>query len=119
MDRSTEQVTSREDAELGFQMFNCLEVDRVGVPAIIERLRDQVGELPTYLSIDVDVLDPAFAPGTGTPESAGLSSRELVALVRGFAGANIVGGDVVEVSPVLRSRRDHRRSWRRTSSMST
>jgi agmatinase len=88
-----------EDAELGFQMFNCLEVDRVGVPAIIERLRDQVGDLPTYLSIDVDVLDPAFAPGTGTPESAGLSSRELVALVRGFAGANIVGGDVVEVSP--------------------
>ena len=88
-----------DDAELGFQMFNCLEVDRVGVPAIIERLRDQVGDLPTYLSIDVDVLDPAFAPGTGTPESAGLSSRELVALVRGFAGANIVGGDVVEVSP--------------------
>ncbi|MGA7834052.1 MAG: agmatinase, partial [Acidimicrobiales bacterium] len=88
-----------EDAVLGFQMFNCLDIDRVGVTAIIEQLRDQVGDLPTYLSIDIDVLDPAFAPGTGTPESAGLNSRELMALVRGFAGANIVGGDVVEVSP--------------------
>lgn len=88
-----------DDADLGFQMINCLEVDRVGVPAIIDRLREQVGDLPTYLSIDIDVLDPAFAPGTGTPETAGLSSRELVAIVRGFAGANVVGGDVVEVSP--------------------
>jgi len=76
-----------------------LEVDRVGVPAIIERLREQVGDLPTYLSIDIDVLDPAFAPGTGTPETAGLNSRELMAMVRGFLGANIVGADVVEVSP--------------------
>jgi agmatinase len=88
-----------EDAALGFQMFSCLDVDRLGVPAIIEQLREQVGDLATYLSIDIDVLDPAFAPGTGTPESAGLNSRELMALVRGFAGANIVGGDVVEVSP--------------------
>jgi agmatinase len=88
-----------EDADLGFQMFNCLDVDRVGVPAIIERLREQIDGLPTYLSIDIDVLDPAFAPGTGTPESAGLNSRELMAFVRGFAGAHIVGGDVVEVAP--------------------
>jgi agmatinase len=88
-----------EDAAMGFQMINCLEVDRVGVPAIVERLRKQVGDLPTYLSIDIDVLDPAFAPGTGTPETAGLNSRELMAMVRGFLGANIVGADVVEVSP--------------------
>jgi agmatinase len=94
---STSDLT--EDADMGFQMINCLEVDRVGVPAIIERLRDQVGDLSTYLSIDIDVLDPAFAPGTGTPESAGLNSRELMAMVRGFLGANIVGADVVEVSP--------------------
>jgi agmatinase len=88
-----------EDAAMGFQMINCLEVDRVGVPSIIERLREQVGDLPTYLSIDIDVLDPAFAPGTGTPETAGLNSRELMAIVRGFLGANLVGADVVEVSP--------------------
>lgn len=88
-----------DDAAMGFQMINTLEIDRVGVPAIIERLRDQVGDLPTYLSIDIDVLDPAFAPATGTPEMAGLNSRELVALVRGFMGANVIGGDVVEVAP--------------------
>ncbi len=88
-----------EDAAMGFRMFNCLEVDRLGIPAIVERLRDQVGDLPTYLSIDIDVLDPAFAPGTGTPETAGLNSRELMALVRGFLGVNLVAGDVVEVSP--------------------
>jgi agmatinase len=87
------------DATMGFQMINCLEVDRVGVPAIVERLREQVGDLPTYLSIDIDVLDPAFAPGTGTPEMGGLSGRELLAMVRGFAGANVVGADVVEVAP--------------------
>jgi len=88
-----------EDAAMGFQMINCLEVDRVGIPAIIERLRGQIEDHPTYVSIDIDVLDPAFAPGTGTPEVAGLSSRELVAIVRGFLGANVVGADVVEVSP--------------------
>lgn len=88
-----------EDAAMGFRMINCLEVDRLGVPAIVEQLRDQIGDLPTYLSIDIDVLDPAFAPGTGTPETAGLNSRELIAMVRGFLGANVVGGDVVEVSP--------------------
>lgn len=88
-----------DDAAMGFKMFNTLEVDKLGVTAIIERLREQVGDLPTYLSIDIDVLDPAFAPATGTPETAGLNSRELVALVRGFLGANIIGGDVVEVSP--------------------
>jgi agmatinase len=88
-----------DDAAMGFQMFSCLDVERLGVPGVIERLREQVGDAPTYLSIDIDVLDPAFAPGTGTPETAGLLSRELVAMVRGFRGANIVAGDVVEVSP--------------------
>ena len=116
--RSMGRAIYTEDAVLGFQMFNCLDIDRVGVTAIIEQLRDQVGDLPTYLSIDIDVLDPAFAPGTGTPESAGLNSRELMALVRGFAGANIVGGDVVEVSPPTTTQRSPA-SRRRTSSMST
>ena len=60
-----------EDAVLGFQMFNCLDIDRVGVTAIIEQLRDQVGDLPTYLSIDIDVLDPAFAPGPARPSRRG------------------------------------------------
>ncbi len=52
-----------------------------------------------YLSIDIDVLDPAFAPGTGTPESGGLTSRELLKMLRKMSGLNIVGADVVEVAP--------------------
>jgi agmatinase len=52
-----------------------------------------------YLSVDIDVLDPAFAPGTGTPEAGGLTSRELLAVLRGFADLNLVGADVVEVAP--------------------
>ncbi len=52
-----------------------------------------------YLSIDIDVLDPAYAPGTGTPEAGGLSSRELLEVVRGLADLNVVGADVVEVAP--------------------
>ena len=58
-----------------------------------------MGDAPLYVSVDIDVLDPAHAPGTGTPEAGGLTSRELLSLVRGLAPARIVGADVVEVSP--------------------
>src|SRR5262249_24332976 len=60
-----------EDAGMGFRVFSCPDIDEEGVAAVIERLREQVGGRPVYLSIDVDVLDPAFAPATGTPETAG------------------------------------------------
>ena len=58
-----------------------------------------MGDAPVYVSVDIDVLDPAHAPGTGTPEAGGLTSRELLSLVRGLEPASIVGADVVEVSP--------------------
>ena len=58
-----------------------------------------VGDGPTYLSFDIDSLDPAFAPGTGTPEIGGLTTREAQAILRGLKGLNFVGGDVVEVAP--------------------
>jgi agmatinase len=58
-----------------------------------------VADLPVYLSIDIDVLDPAFAPGTGTPEAGGLSSRELLRVLRGLTSLNLVSADLVEVSP--------------------
>jgi agmatinase len=58
-----------------------------------------VGDNPLYLSIDIDVLDPAHAPGTGTPEAGGLTSRELLGILRGLAGLRLVGADVVEVAP--------------------
>jgi agmatinase len=64
-----------------------------------KRIRDRVGDNPLYLSIDIDVLDPAFAPGTGTPEIAGMTTREMVNVIRGLSGMNLISADVVEVSP--------------------
>ena len=66
---------------------------------IIAKLRDRVGKRALYISVDIDVLDPAHAPGTGTPEAGGLTSRELLEILRGLRGLNIVGADVVEVAP--------------------
>ena len=74
-------------------------MDDLGVRGVVERIRARVQDRPVYVSLDIDVLDPAFAPGTGTPEAGGLTSRELLAVLRGFEGANLVGADVVEVSP--------------------
>jgi agmatinase len=66
---------------------------------VVERIAQRVGDRPTYVSLDIDVLDPAFAPGTGTPEAGGLTSRELLNTLRGLTGLNVVGADIVEVSP--------------------
>ena len=75
------------------------EVHEQGPKAAVERIHSIVGEAPCYLSFDVDALDPAFAPGTGTPEVGGFSSYQMLQLLRGLRGLNIVGGDLVEVSP--------------------
>jgi len=75
------------------------DVDRLGIAGVVERARAVVGDGPTYISFDVDGLDPAFAPGTGTPEAGGLTPREAQAILRGLAGIDLVGGDVVEVAP--------------------
>ncbi|CAB4596180.1 unannotated protein [freshwater metagenome] len=66
---------------------------------MITAMLKRVGDRPTYVSIDIDVLDPAFAPGTGTPEAGGLSSRELLRMVRALDATNLIGADIVEVSP--------------------
>jgi len=87
------------DADLGFKVVHCDELQTHGVDHVVKRIRDRVGDHPLYLSIDIDVLDPAHAPGTGTPEVAGLSSREMVNILRGLKGLNLVAGDIVEVSP--------------------
>jgi guanidinopropionase len=71
----------------------------MGVEAVIEKARAVVGSGPIYVSVDVDGFDPAFAPGTGTPEAGGLTAREGIALLRGLAGLTIAGADVVEVAP--------------------
>ena len=85
--------------ESGMTVIHAEEVTGMGMPAIIERAREIIGDGPTYLSFDIDSLDPAFAPGTGTPEVGGLTTREVLELIRGLKGMNIVGGDVVEVAP--------------------
>jgi agmatinase len=71
----------------------------MGVKEVIQKARAVVGDSPAYISFDVDGLDPAYAPGTGTPEAGGLTTREAQALIRGLRGLNLVGGDVVEVAP--------------------
>jgi agmatinase len=71
----------------------------MGVDAVIAKARAVVGDAPVYVTFDVDGLDPSFAPGTGTPESGGLTMREALAIVRGLAGLDVIGADVVEVAP--------------------
>ncbi|MDA8314870.1 MAG: arginase family protein, partial [Actinomycetota bacterium] len=75
------------------------DIADLGVRAVGDAVHARVATAPVYVSVDVDVLDPAHAPGTGTPEPGGLSSRELLALVRLMSGLQVVGADVVEVSP--------------------
>jgi len=89
----------REDAAVGFQVISAPETDDLGVAGIAERVAGRVGDRPMYVSVDIDVLDPAHAPGTGTPEAGGLTSRELLGILRTFAGLNLVGADIVEVAP--------------------
>lgn len=88
-----------DDRELGFAMVPATEVDQLGVAGVGERIKARVGDRPVYISVDIDVLDPGFAPGTGTPEAGGLTSRELLAVLRDLSSLRIVGADVVEVSP--------------------
>jgi agmatinase len=89
----------RDDAGFGFTIVGAFDYLTRTVASVAEELRDRVGEMPVYLSIDVDVMDPAHAPGTGTPEAGGLTSRELLATLRALAGVRLVGADVVEVAP--------------------
>jgi agmatinase len=88
-----------DSADLGFQTLHCTEMDTLGVAGAVQRMRERLGDGPIYVSVDIDVLDPAHAPGTGTPEAGGLSSRELLAILRGLQGANVVSADIVEVAP--------------------
>ncbi|KAG2338363.1 Arginase/deacetylase [Suillus weaverae] len=88
------------DESVGFHFITSDDIDDHGVPAIIKRIRERVGDTPVYLSLDIDVIDPGLAPATGTPEAGGWTSRELKRIIRGLAGLNFVGADIVEVAPV-------------------
>jgi agmatinase len=88
-----------DDARFGFEIVTAMDVLDEGRRVIADRIRERLGDAPVYISIDIDVLDPAFAPGTGTPEAGGLTSRELLGTLRGLAGIRLVGADIVEVAP--------------------
>ncbi|MEU4014462.1 agmatinase [Microbacterium sp. NPDC028030] len=88
-----------DDERLGFSIVSSEYIEEHGVEAGIARILQRIGDKPLYVSIDIDVLDPAHAPGTGTPEAGGLTSRELLRILRALKQQNIVGADVVEVSP--------------------
>ncbi|MDX1891997.1 agmatinase [Mycolicibacterium sp. 050158] len=88
-----------DDAAMGFRVIRAGDLDVMGIDAAVDVIRRRVGDAPVYLSVDIDVLDPAFAPGTGTPESGGLTARELLRMLRRLTGLNLVGADVVEVAP--------------------
>jgi agmatinase len=88
-----------DDAGMGYAQVTTDDVATRGVAEVLRQMLDRIGDAPVYVSVDIDVLDPAHAPGTGTPEAGGLTSRELLALVSGLEPVSIVGADVVEVSP--------------------
>jgi agmatinase len=85
--------------ESGMTVVHAEDVAGLGVEAVVAKARRVLGDGPTYVSFDVDSLDPGFAPGTGTPEVGGLTPREGLAILRGCVGIDIVGADVVEVAP--------------------
>jgi agmatinase len=88
-----------DDERLGFSIITSEYLEEHGLAAAIDRMRARIGDAPLYISIDIDVLDPAHAPGTGTPEAGGLTSRELLRMLRALEAHDIVGADVVEVAP--------------------
>jgi agmatinase/guanidinopropionase len=88
-----------EAKEMGAKIVTIEHVFEMGIPSVIDKIRTTIGDRPVYVSLVIDSVDPAFAPGTGTPEVGGLSSYQILQLVRGLQGLNIVGFDLVEVSP--------------------
>ena len=88
-----------DSERLGFATIHCAEVETNGLAAAIDRMRRRLGDVPVYVSVDIDVLDPAHAPGTGTPEAGGLTSRELLVMLRSLADLDVVSADIVEVAP--------------------
>ncbi len=85
--------------EMGFDLVPTDAVRKLGIEQTISRIRERVGDAKVYASFDVDFVDPAFAPGTGTPEIGGFTSREAQEFVRGLVGLDLIGCDVVEVYP--------------------
>lgn len=87
------------DGAIGFGIISATDVARMGPDAVVDALLERIGNTPVYISIDIDVLDPSAAPGTGTPEGGGMTTREMQMILRGLKDLKIVGADIVEVAP--------------------
>ncbi|AKJ41197.1 Agmatinase [Pragia fontium] len=92
-------IRTEHDADNGFTVLDAAQVNERGVDEVVTQIKQIVGDLPVYLTFDIDCLDPAFAPGTGTPVCGGLTSDRALKILRGLQSLNIVGMDVVEVAP--------------------
>ena len=92
-------IRTTNDDTLGYEIASATEVHEQSTAQIVQRIRDRVGNNPVYITFDIDCLDPAFAPGTGTPVPGGLSSYQALAILRGLVGITLIGMDVVEVAP--------------------
>jgi agmatinase len=88
-----------DSRSLGFTVATMSDIRQTGIPILIERIRDRIEQAKVFVTFDIDVVDPAFAPGTGTPEVGGFTSAEAIALIHGLKGLNFVGFDMVEVLP--------------------
>ncbi|KAE9407325.1 Arginase/deacetylase [Gymnopus androsaceus JB14] len=87
------------DEAVGFITISSEDIDDYGIHNVIKKIRERVGDTPVYLSLDIDTVDPSLAPATGTPEIGGWTTREMKRILRGLAGLNFVGADIVEVAP--------------------
>ncbi|KAL1747660.1 hypothetical protein HDZ31DRAFT_80234 [Schizophyllum fasciatum] len=94
-----DQLQLRHDESVGFEVISAEDIDDYGLDNVVSAIRARVGDTPVYLSLDIDVIDPAFAPATGTPEAGGWTVREMKRILRGLTGLNFVGADLVEVAP--------------------
>ena len=88
-----------DDAGFGFRIVTAMDFEELGIAGVVDKVRQRIGDAPLYVSIDIDVLDPGTAPGTGTPEAGGLTSRELLGVLRGLKGLRLCAADIVEVAP--------------------
>ncbi len=96
-------MSARDELEeargLGARVLTIEDCMEMGVTAVVQIIRNVVGKRPLYISLDIDAVDPAYAPGTGTPEVGGFTSFQMLQMVRGLAGLNVIGADQVEVNP--------------------
>lgn len=97
---SSKKYDWKHDKACGFEVVTARDIDKISIHGIVDKLRARVGTTNVYISVDIDVLDPAYAPATGTAEVGGWTTRELLSILDGLEGLNVVGADIVEVAPI-------------------